>query len=63
MSHTGTVYAALRCTHFVEAHKVISESGRMYGDKADGLKLRLKDDDYEGKMIQEKGGASDRVFG
>ena len=55
MSHTETVYAALRCTHFVEAHKVISESGRTYRDQADGLRLRLKDDDYEGKMIQEKG--------
>ena len=55
MSHTGTVYAALRCTHFVEAHKVISESGRTYMDQADGLRLRLKDEDQEGKMIQEKG--------
>ena len=23
MSHTGTLYATLRCTHFVEAHKLI----------------------------------------
>ena len=55
MSHTETVYAALRCTHFVEAHKVISESGRMYNDQAGCIKLRLLDDDCEGKMIQEKG--------
>ena len=54
MSHTGTVYAALRCTHFVEAHKVIAEGGRTFKDQSDGLRLCLQEIDAEGKMIQEK---------
>ncbi len=29
MSHTGPLYAALGCTHFVEAQKVILEGGMM----------------------------------
>ena len=28
MSHTGQLYACLKCTHFVEACKLISEGGR-----------------------------------
>ena len=55
MSHTGPVYAALCCTHFVEAQKLIKEGNRQYMDKSDGQRLQLKDDDEEGRMIQEHG--------
>ena len=55
MSHTGTVYAVLRCTDFVEAHKLFAEGGRTFNDQSDGLRLCLQDSDAEGKMIQEKG--------
>ena len=39
MSHTRPVYATLVRTHFVEAHTLISESGRTYRNQADGLRL------------------------
>ena len=55
MSHNGQMYATLRCTHFVEAQKLIKEGGRRYMNKADGLHLQLKDDDREGQLIQEQG--------
>ena len=55
MSQTGPLYATLRCTHFVEAQKLIGEGNRRYMDKPDGTRLQLKEHDKEGRMIQEQG--------
>ena len=55
MSHSGPVYANLICTHFVSACQIIMEGGRRYMDEQEGLRLQLKEDDVEGKMIQESG--------
>ena len=55
MSHTGPVYATLCCSHFVEAQKLIAEGGRRYRDKPDEIRLQLRDDDEEGKLIQSQG--------
>ena len=55
MSHSGPVYATLICTHFVSACQLILEGGRRYMDDKEGLRLTLKDDDEEGRMIQDVG--------
>ena len=55
MSHTGTLYACLTCTHFVEAQKLILEGNRRYMDKPDGVRLQLREDDAEGRIIQTLG--------
>ena len=32
ISHTGTCYASLSCTHLVEAQKLVAEGNRPYMD-------------------------------
>ena len=55
MSHTGRLYACLKCTHFVEGQKLVAEGSRRYNDQPDGVRFVLREDDVEGRMIQEKG--------
>ena len=55
MSHTGPYYAAVGGRHFVEAHKLIMEGTRRFRDEPEGLRFILKDDDDEGRLIQERG--------
>ena len=55
MSHTGPYYASIGGTHFVEAHKLIMEGKRRFRDEPEGLRFILKDDDEEGRLIQESG--------
>ena len=55
ISHNGQLYASVTCTHFVSAHQVIKEGGRRYMDEKDELRLQLKDDDAEGRLIHEVG--------
>ena len=55
MSHSGPVYATLICTHFVSACQLIMEGGHRYMDEPEALRLQLKEDDEEGRMIQETG--------
>ena len=52
MSHNGTMYACLSCTHFVEAQKLILEGHRTHMDEPDGHALKLNAEDDEGNMIQ-----------
>ena len=61
MSHTGTMYACLSCTHFVEAQKLILEGTRKYMDEPNGRALKLLKEDDEGRMIQLHGVAA-RVY-
>ena len=53
--HTGRLYATLRCTHFVEAHKLVMEGGRRWKDQQGGTLFQLKENDVEGKLIQTNG--------
>ena len=55
ISTAGPLYATLRCTHFVEAHKLFKEGARTYHNQPDGQKFILKEDDKEGQMIQSHG--------
>ena len=55
MSHTGPLYACLKCTHFVEGHKLILEGNRKFKDLADGSRFKLIHDDEEGRLIQQHG--------
>ena len=55
ISHSGRMYATLTCSHFVEAHKLIHEGQRHYMDEKDKQRLELRDDDEEGRQIQERG--------
>ena len=55
MIRTGKLYATLRCTHFVEAQKLVMEGGRRWRDQPDGTLFQLKEDDVEGKLIQANG--------
>ena len=49
------VFATLKCTHFVGAHKLIGQGSRTYMDQQDGLRLQLQASDFEGKKTQEEG--------
>ena len=55
MSHTGPYYASLGRTGFVEAHKLIKDGKRMFRDNPSGVPFVLKEDDEEGRLIQELG--------
>ena len=55
MSHTGPYYASLGGTGFVEAHKIIKEGNRRFRDNPLGVPFVLKEDDEEGRLIQEFG--------
>ena len=55
MSHTGPYYASLNGRHFVEAQKLIMEGNRRFRDHPSGTPLVLKEDDEEGRLIQELG--------
>ena len=55
MIRTGTLYATLSSTHFVEAQKLVMEGGRRWMDKQDGTPLQLIENDIEGRLIQTSG--------
>ena len=55
MRQHGQLYACLTLTHFIEAHKLIMEGNRKYMDDPNGLPLKLKEEDEEGRKIQLHG--------
>ena len=55
MIRTGTLYATLSSTHFVEAQKLVMEGGRRWMGKQGGTPLQLIENDIEGRLIQTSG--------
>ena len=55
MIRTGTLYATLSSTHFVEAQKLVMEGGRRWMGEQDGTPLQLRENDIEGRLIQTSG--------
>jgi hypothetical protein len=52
---SGMKYACLKCTHFVNSHKLIAEGNRTYMNLPDGQAMKLLPDDEEGRIIQKQG--------
>ena len=55
MIRTGTLYATLSSTHFVDAQKLVMEGGRRWKGEQDGTPLQLRENDIEGRLIQTSG--------
>ena len=55
MRQHGQLFSFLSCTRFIEARKLIMEGNRKYMDDPNGLPLKLKEEDEEGRMIQLHG--------